>query len=57
MAEPAETKAYEDALAVFRQGDFATAANVFSDFTRRYPRSGYGGGCFVLVGQCPVRQP
>jgi tol-pal system protein YbgF len=40
-ADPAETKAYEDALAVFRQGDFKGASTVFSDFTRRYPKSGY----------------
>jgi tol-pal system protein YbgF len=50
MAEPAETKAYEDALAVFRQGDFATAANVFSDFSRRYPRSGYGVAALFWLG-------
>lgn len=50
MAEPAETKAYEDALAVFRQGDFATAANVFSDFNRRYPRSGYGVASLFWLG-------
>ena len=50
MAEPAETKAYEDALAVFRQGDFATAANVFSDFNRRYPRSGYGVTALFWLG-------
>lgn len=50
MAEPAETKAYEDALAVFRQGDFATAANVFTDFTRRYPRSGYGVAALFWLG-------
>jgi tol-pal system protein YbgF len=50
MAEPAETKAFEDALAVFRQGDFATAAIVFSDFTRRYPRSGYGVAALFWLG-------
>ena len=50
MAEPAETKAYEDALAVFRQGDFATAANVFSDFNKRYPRSGYGVTALFWLG-------
>ena len=41
VADPAETKAYEDALAVFRKGDFKGASTVFSDFTRRYPKSGY----------------
>ena len=41
LADPTETKAYEDALAVFRKGDFKGAATVFTDFTRRYPKSGY----------------
>ena len=41
MADPAETKAYEDALAVFRNGDFASATTAFSDFVKRYPKSGY----------------
>jgi tol-pal system protein YbgF len=41
VADPVETKAYEDALAVFRKGDFKGASTVFSDFTRRYPKSGY----------------
>ena len=41
VADPAETKAYEDALAVFRKGDFKGASTVFSDFMRRYPKSGY----------------
>lgn len=50
LAEPAETKAYEDAFAVFRQGDFATAAIAFSDFTRRYPRSGYGVAALFWLG-------
>jgi tol-pal system protein YbgF len=50
MAEPAEAKAYEDAFAVFRQGDFVTAANAFSDFTRRYPRSGYGVAALFWLG-------
>jgi tol-pal system protein YbgF len=41
VADPAETKAYEDALAVFRKGDFATASTVFNDFIKRNPKSGY----------------
>ncbi|MEY4364395.1 MAG: tol-pal system protein YbgF, partial [Pseudomonadota bacterium] len=32
VADPLETKAYEEALAVFRSGDFKAAANAFSDF-------------------------
>ncbi len=41
VADPAETKAYEDALSVFRKGEFATAITVFNDFVKRYPSSGY----------------
>jgi tol-pal system protein YbgF len=41
MAEPLETKAYEEALAVFRSGDFKSAANAFLDFIKRNPKSGY----------------
>jgi tol-pal system protein YbgF len=41
LAEPAETKSYDDALAVFRTGDFAAATTAFSDFVKRYPKSGY----------------
>jgi tol-pal system protein YbgF len=50
LAEPAETKAYEDALAVFRQGDFAAAANVFSEFNKRFPRSGYAVPSLFWLG-------
>jgi tol-pal system protein YbgF len=41
VAEPAETKAYEDALAVFRKGDFGPASTAFNDFIKRNPKSGY----------------
>lgn len=41
LAEPTETKTYDDALAVFRKGDFAAAGVAFSDFIKRYPSSGY----------------
>lgn len=50
LAEPSESKAYEDALAVFRQGDFAAAANAFADFNKRYPRSGYGVPALFWLG-------
>jgi len=39
--EPAEAKDYDQALAVFRKGDFAAASLVFADFVRRYPNSPY----------------
>jgi tol-pal system protein YbgF len=41
VADPAETKAYEDALSVFRKGDFAAATTAFNDFVKRNPNSGY----------------
>jgi tol-pal system protein YbgF len=41
MADPAEIKEYEAALAIFRKGDFKTTTQSFVDFLRRYPQSGY----------------
>lgn len=41
VADPAETKSYEDALAIFRKGDFAAASTAFNDFVKRNPKSGY----------------
>jgi len=41
VADPAETKAYEDALAIFRKGDFGPASAAFNDFIKRNPKSGY----------------
>jgi tol-pal system protein YbgF len=39
--DPSEAKDYEQALGVFRKGDFAAAALSFAEFTRRYPQSPY----------------
>lgn len=41
QADPAEKREFENALAVFRRGEFTPAANAFADFIRRYPQSGY----------------
>lgn len=41
QADPAEKREFENALTVFRRGDFTPAANAFADFIRRYPQSGY----------------
>ena len=41
QVDPDEKRAYEDALASFRKGDFAAADNGFTAFLRRYPKSGY----------------
>ena len=50
VADPAETKAYEDALAIFRKGDFAAASNAFNDFIKRNPKSGYVVPSLFWVG-------
>lgn len=41
VAEPAETQAFEAALATFRSGKFADAQTAFAAFVRQFPRSGY----------------
>ncbi len=41
VADPTETKAYEDALAIFRKGEFGAASTAFNDFIKRNPKSGY----------------
>ena len=41
QADPAEKREFDNALAVFRRGDFTPAAIAFADFIRRYPQSGY----------------
>jgi tol-pal system protein YbgF len=41
LADPAEVREFDAALALFRRGDFKTAAQAQLDFLRRYPQSGY----------------
>jgi len=41
VADQAEIRDYEAALAVFRRGDFASAQSLFSRFVTSYPASGY----------------
>jgi tol-pal system protein YbgF len=41
LADPTEIKAYEEALASFRSGDFTAASTAFNDLVTRYPKSGY----------------
>lgn len=49
-ADPLETKAYEEAMAVFRSGDFKAAANAFMDFVKRNPKSGYAVPSYFWIG-------
>lgn len=41
VADPAERKMYESALAQFRSGEFAGAQTAFADFLKRFPQTGY----------------
>ncbi len=41
IAEPAEKRDYDNAMATFRKGDFAAAQLVFVDFLTRYPKTGF----------------
>jgi tol-pal system protein YbgF len=41
MAEPAEQREYDAALALFRKGEFQSAQAAFAELLRRYPESGY----------------
>ena len=41
MADPAEVKEYDAALALFKKADFKSTTQSFIDFLRRYPQSGY----------------
>lgn len=41
MAEPAEVRDFEAALAVIRRGEFVQAETAFSAFLQRHPSSGY----------------
>ena len=50
MEDPAEIRAYEDALAVFRKGDFVAAETSFNDFVRLFPRSGYVTSSLFWLG-------
>lgn len=49
-ADPAETRDYDAALAVFRKGDFASAQTAFIGFVQRYPRSGYNPSALFWLG-------
>jgi tol-pal system protein YbgF len=41
IADPAESRDFEAALAIFRRGEFPAAQAAFTDFIKRYPQSGF----------------
>ena len=50
LAEAAEKKSFETALAVFRKGDFAEAQTAFNDFLARNAQSGYVPAAIFWLG-------
>jgi tol-pal system protein YbgF len=50
VAQPAETKDFDAALAALRKGDFAPAQAAFLDFNKRYPDSGYKPSSLFWIG-------
>jgi tol-pal system protein YbgF len=50
LAEAAEKKSFEAALAVFRKGDFAEAQTAFNDFLNRNAQSGYVPAAIFWLG-------
>ena len=50
VAEPAEVRDFDSALAVLRKGDFAMAQTAFVDFDKRYPGSGYKPSVLFWLG-------
>ena len=50
VADPAERRDYEAALAIFRRGDFVVAQPALIDFVRRYPQSGYTPSVLFWLG-------
>ena len=50
MADPAEVRDFDAALATMRSGDFGKAQSVFVDFLRRYPVTGYKASALFWLG-------
>jgi tol-pal system protein YbgF len=50
LADPAEKRDFESAMAVFRKGDFSAAQAAFSDFLIRYSASGYRPSVLFWLG-------
>lgn len=50
VADPAEKRDFESALAVFRKGDFAASQNLWVSFMGRYPASQYVPSALFWLG-------
>jgi tol-pal system protein YbgF len=54
--DPAERRAYEGALAIFRAGDFRGAQSAFQQFGAAYPQSAYGPSVQYWIGSSQYAQ-
>ncbi len=50
LADPEEKRLYEEAMVVFRRGDFGPAAAALAAFRSRYPASGYNESALFWLG-------
>lgn len=50
LAEPAEKRDFDAALAIFRKGEFSVAQVAFVDFVNRYGQSGYRPSALFWLG-------
>jgi len=50
LADPAEKRDFEAAMATFRKGEFASVQVVFVDFLNRYPKTGYRQSALFWLG-------
>ena len=50
LAEPDEKRQYDEAMGVFRKGDFEKAAAALAGFQKRYPSSGYHESVLFWLG-------
>lgn len=56
LADPAEAREFEAALAVMRRGDSAQAQKAFTAFLLRYPASGYKASAWFWLGTAQYAQ-
>ena len=50
VADPAEQRDFDAALAVFRKGEFPAAQAAFTEFLKRYPQGGYRPSALFWLG-------
>lgn len=56
VAQPAEVRDFNAALAALRQGDFVQAQSGFGDLLRRYPNTGYKPSALFWLGNAHYAQ-